>query len=639
MGIRDGLTGASIRSIAQTPDGYLWIGADGGVRRYDGTRVARIEMIPPDTLVGVVAQANGIPLMIPRRGELSCIQAGQLLPCPGGPSGLPIRSVRFSAVDRKARNGALWIGSTGGGLFRVQDGRATRSHQYGDDRFGLINAIHADAHGRLWVGGSRGLFVAPAASSDKSEAFVFHEDRDGAINTPIRSVFEGRKGNLWVVTDDRLFRIRGAETESYRQPDGLDNAFRSEGIEDRDGNVWIGTQSGLLRFREGHFTLFTRRDGLPDDDVSALFEDREGGLWVGTRSGALAQFTDRTVVLRVGPPSLREQSVESVCEDETGSLWFGTWRGLTRWKDGREQTFTRADGLTDDHVFAVLPGQGDEVWVGTDGGLQRWRHGRFETPVTLNRPVRSLSRDRSNALWIGTNSDLWRLRDNKLELIAARDGVDPGQIRGVQEDDLGIVWVTSYNGLHRVDRGRLVPAQSQLGEAGLAERALYRDPDGTLWFGAGSTLVRRRGGRWHLFGAADGLPGDPVFQIDRRTPTDSSGCRPAGRWSGSTSGSSIAWPKESGPAWRSCRSTPRRIGARSPPVARARPGPGGGGTGGSGSRPFAGWRPSIPAGCRSTSWPRRSSSRRRWSTANRWFRIARTTSRPGPATSSSTSRG
>ncbi len=83
-------------------------------------------------------------------------------------------------------------------------------------------------------------------------------------------------------------------------------------LEDRDGNVWMGTRRGLVRFQAGRgFTTFTRADGLPDDDITALFEDREGSLWVGTRGGGLAQFTDRTLEHRAGPPSLRDRWVYS----------------------------------------------------------------------------------------------------------------------------------------------------------------------------------------------------------------------------------------------------------------------------------------------------------------------------------------
>ena len=353
--------------------------------------------------------------------------------------------------------------------------------------------------------------MAPV-SATRVQDFRLHADPDGPVTTPVRGIFPGRAGAVWVLGDDRLLRIQGARTESFPQPEGLSLGARSDGTEDRDGNVWFGTRSGLIRFRQGSFDLFTRRDGLPDDDVSAVLEDREGSLWVGTRSGALAQFTGRTVELRHGPPSLREVPIESLCQDRQGAFWFGTFLGLLRWKDGREQSFDRALGLPGDHVTAVLPGEGDEIWIGTRSGLARWRGGRIETPIPFREPVMSLARAPAGAVFIGTETGLWRLRDGRLEPVPAAQPGGPGQIRGMQEDDQGTVWVTSQSGLHKIEGGRLVRAQAELGEMGLAERGLYRDDDGTLWFGAGSTLVRRRNGRWSFFSSADGLSGDAIYQ-------------------------------------------------------------------------------------------------------------------------------
>ncbi len=504
LGIRDGLTGSSIRSLAQTADGYLWIAAEGGLRRYDGAAVARLDS--PDALVGVVPGPGGLPLAVSRIGEPACVQAGAFVPCGSRPpGGEPVR-----AMDRLPRDGDLWLAGDGGSLLRLR-GRQLQQVVPPSDHFGTIYAIFADARGRLWVGSNRGLFVGPADAT-RGQQFQLHADFEGPLPGPVRAIFEGRGGVVWVLSDERLHRVTAGGTETFLQPEGLALGWRSQGIEDRDGNVWFGTRSGLIRFRNGSFDLFTRRDGLPDDDVSAVLEDREGSLWVGTRSGALAQFTDRTVVLRAGPPGLRDLPIESLCEDHQGALWFGTWTGLSRWMDGREQRYDRAAGLPSDQVNSVLPGDGDEVWVGTRGGLARWRGGKIETPVPLREPVMSLGRGRSGILYIGTETSLWTWRQGHLQRVPTAPGVSPGQIRGIQEDDQGIVWATTHAGLHRIEGGQLVQAPALPGDAGRADRALYRDDDGTLWFGAGGTLVRRRAGRWQLFSTADGMPGDPIYQ-------------------------------------------------------------------------------------------------------------------------------
>src|SRR6185369_13523495 len=125
----------------------------------------------------------------------------------------------------------------------------------------------------------------------------------------------------------------------------------------------LGTDAGLLRYRDGQFVTFDQRDGLPDDKVTALYEDREGSLWVGTRAGGLAQFTDRALDRQSGPPSLADRWVSTVVEEGDGTLWAGSGKGLTRFRNGEERTYTRTDGLPSNEVVSIFPTGAGELWV------------------------------------------------------------------------------------------------------------------------------------------------------------------------------------------------------------------------------------------------------------------------------------
>jgi signal transduction histidine kinase len=237
---------------------------------------------------------------------------------------------------------------------------------------------------------------------------------------------------------------------------------------------------------------------------------------VGTRGGNVAQFTERTVATKYGPPSLLGESIESVSEDAVGAMWFGTRLGLTRWKDGVERTFSKADGVPGERVFATYPGRNGEVWVGTSAGLIRWRQDRPEQPFSqpFTDPVFSLYVDRAGTLWIGTGTGLVRARNGKVEPIAAEGQFLPDQVRGIQEDDAGVLWITSFGGMGRVEGNRLRQVSDpRVPDVMRADRGISRDPRGTLWFGAGTSLVRLRGGKFRAFSAAEGLPRDWLFQV------------------------------------------------------------------------------------------------------------------------------
>jgi signal transduction histidine kinase/ligand-binding sensor domain-containing protein len=505
---RHGLAGTLVRDIVQTPDGYLWLAGYGSVGRYDGARVVRVEIEPPVDVMGIVPGVDDVLMIPPRRGAPICARGTTLVPCPASAPSIP-NGKRLLAIHRDA-SGDFWMGSDDG-LYHLRGSRLI-AHYASPRAPADVSAVMRDRRGRVWVGSTSGLFVHQGAPGP-GESFAAH----GTSASPVRAMSEGREADLWVLTDAGLLRVLADRTETFPVPANFGTSWKSQVMEDRDGNVWIGTEAGLTRFRDGRFLTFTRKDGLPDDDVTALHEDREGSLWVGTRSGALAQFTDRTLDTRGGPPSVREISIESVCEDDEGAMWLGTFRGLTRWKDGQERTYTKADGLPHDQVLAIRPGTAPgELWVGTGGGLLRRRNGRFETPLAFPAAIFSLYLDPRGTLWIGTDTGLARLgKGDRVERVPAEPGFDPRQVRGMQEDDAGTLWVTSVGGLGRVQDGKLIRAQAQRPEstATKADRGISRDSDGTLWFGAGASLMRLRNGAFRAFTAAHGLTGDWLFQV------------------------------------------------------------------------------------------------------------------------------
>ncbi len=497
FGRRDGLTGTMVRTIAQTSDGYLWIGGDGGIRRYDGARLVRLEMDPLRDVVGLLARGDGSVLVALPHGTPLCARRDTLGPCsPPGPQLTPQARVSFLDHDE---SGGVWIG-TDGGLFRFTNAGLDAFDEWALLPRGAVSAVHRDGRGWTWVGTPEGLFVS------RGGPFVPFPLPRGVIASPIRAILPSAQDRQWVVTDTTLARLSHDEVVVHDQPPCL--GWRQAALEDRDGNVWIGTQGGLVRFRDGRFATYTQRDGLPDDDVTALFEDREGSLWVGTRSGALAQFTDRTVTTRAGPPSLRNVSIESLTEDASGTLWLGTWLGLTRFKDGRERTFTRADGLSDEHVYAVQPGRDGELWVATGKGIDRLLHGRFQPYCGYPTPLVSLYRDRGGSLWAATRDGLGLVANGRIEILPGLTA----KVRCIAEDDRGTLWVTSDKGLARVGGGRVLLARHE-GATVPADRGIYREPDGTLWFGADSELLRLRAGTIRKFVLSPGPARDTIHQL------------------------------------------------------------------------------------------------------------------------------
>ena len=518
---REGLPGAWIRGITQSTDGYLWIGTLGGVARYGGGNL--VALTPPPLferagdVMGLAAGREGTIWIKPARGPPVCARGDGLLSC-FAEQGAPPPETRTSVVEVDAA-GVAWF-ATGAGIFRAAGpgGRPALVKTPAAWGGGAVTALHHDGRGRLWVGTGSGLFVGP--DSGGVEQRLAAPPGVALEGLAIAALAGSRGGGLWVAAEGVLALIDARHTKSYAVRDGATVWRMTTVHEDRDGNVWIGAREGLIRLQpERGFVRFTRADGLPDDDVSALFEDREGSLWVGTRAGGLAQFTDRTLDRQSGPPSLRDLYVSSVAEDADGVVWAGSARGLTRWKDGEERTYTTAQGLPDENVTAVHPGRPGEIWVGTSQGLGRWRDGRAEVVAGIDGSIRSINTDGDAGWWVGSTAGLWRIpaAGGPAERFPWHPEVTEAEreeIRAVARDDQGTVWVSGNGRLLRLVDGQLRREPSPPVVAAMEKvRSMTRDGDGTLWMGTGDGLVRRRRGQWRVFGAAEGLRRGDLYQV------------------------------------------------------------------------------------------------------------------------------
>ena len=512
--VSDGLPSAWVRALAQTPDGYLWIGTQAGLVRHGGGDLQPMPAERAFEQAGDVVQLSvghdGRLWLTPDRGAPVCLRDGVYQACfPAGQS-LPLDTkVLTIQPDTGAGGHGAWVG-TSAGIYRFDGARLTLVHrppQWGSTPLSAL----APQGDRLWIGTTAGLWLA--RGPDVSPL----TDPTGFGPGSVAALYQTPAGHRWVAGDGRLVRLDQATSLVLGPGDGLSRSRPTAVLEDRHGNVWLGTRSGLVRYQaRGGLTTFTRADGLPEDDISALLEDREGSLWVGTRGGGLSQFSDRTLSTGMGPPSLRDRWVYSVAEAPDGALWAGSMLGLARWKDGQERIYDRTDGLPEGGVITVWPAASGEVWAGTEHGLARWRDGKIDRPLPVTEPVTALYVDAQATLWIGGADLLARYdgqRLTRLSLSAADSDLPMGEIRGMQHDGQGVLWVSGNGRLYRVDGDQVhrdrTPGAPLFGRV----RALHHDREGTLWLGTYDGLARRRDGVWRAEDAPAGLTLTDLFQV------------------------------------------------------------------------------------------------------------------------------
>jgi ligand-binding sensor domain-containing protein/two-component sensor histidine kinase len=513
-GVREGLPVASAIGIARTPDGYLWVGTENGLLRFDGVRFTLIDRRQFADL-----RADIYDLLVDRAGTLWIGTARGLVQWRDG------TTRRYTTADglvddrilhlHQDRSGALWI-STRAGLSRFQDHRFTSYTSRDGLPHDVVQYVTQAADGSMWIATNGGL--ARLANG----AFRHYTTKQGLASDLVLTVREDRDGVLWVGTFAGLHRMAGGRITVFTTKDGLAHDLVNDLVEDDDGNLWIATYGGgLTRHRDGRFDRFTTATGLTSDFVNGLFLDRDGSLWLSMHNGGVGRLRDGLLTPYTTREGLAGNSVRVVLEDRAGALWIGMHGGgLARLQHGRFTTFTTKDGLPSDVVFSLAEDRRGRLWVGAfNGGLARLEHGRFTTvareALPRNQVVRAMLEDRTGAMWLGTHGGgLKRLVDDRVTTFTTRDGLGSDFLSALAEDAAGTLWIATSVGLTRYAQGRFTTFTTKDGLAGDEINALHTDTDGSLWVASEyGGLTRVKQGRIARIESAGGPFADTIHQI------------------------------------------------------------------------------------------------------------------------------
>ncbi|HEX6085115.1 MAG TPA: two-component regulator propeller domain-containing protein [Thermoanaerobaculia bacterium] len=480
-----GLPQNTIDTIVQTRDGYLWLGTEEGVARFDGVRfvVSDRQTAPalrsafisslfeaPDRTVWIGTYGGGLSRMrhgrieafhpellgADRIREMHAAPGGALFIATAGGGLLRIDGERVSRFTTRHGlptdrlwaieddgTGGLWIATHGGGVVRWRDGRVQQRIALAN---GLARAILRDADGTLWIATDGG-----GVAMWRNGAIVRTlTTRDGLPSNFIRSLLRDRDGSLWIGTDGGLARWRGGHAETLGVADGLPSPVIRTVFEDREGSLWVGTTAGLARLSDTRFLSFTRKEGLSADGIRALVEDREGRIWAGTEGGGLCEVAAARCI-----DGLPHDTVYALAPASDGSLWIGTdGGGVARLRD-RKIVETIDRGLPNNRVRALVA-SGDGLWVSTTAGLAHVRDGVVRRiPELEDRQLRPLLALPDGDLLVGTDgAGLWRVRGQHAAQIArAGRGLESDRVFSLALESGGRgVWIgTSGGGLARLD--------------------------------------------------------------------------------------------------------------------------------------------------------------------------------------------
>jgi ligand-binding sensor domain-containing protein/signal transduction histidine kinase len=484
--MENGLPQNTVQALVQTRDGFIWLGTEVGLVRFDGNGFQLFDRNStpalPDNDVRCLLESRDGALWIGTSDGLARWKDGAVKAFTTK-EGLPGNEIR--ALVESANN-YLWAW-TDQGLARLNDeGQFVDATAKTGLSASAITGVISDGEGVLWVGTQDrasiyrdghwtlpkpqdGMFPwIPAgpiefiqsfrgrvASADKSKVAMLDGDRirgDSALDrftagkelpgSRVQALFFDHEGSLWIGTNDGLARwVTGEKVQLLPVTDPLASASVLAIMEDREGNLWVGTETGGLHIlRDQRFRTMSAREGLSSDNTTTVVEDNAGTLWVGTAGSGLNALRRKTG----GQPSIRSYSARdgllsdvilSLAAAPNGDLWVGTPDGLNRIRGARIDSFTSADGLPDDFIRSLLADADGSLWIGTRRGLTHWTGLKTGTPSSAvmetftqanglgSDLVGAMARDSNGGLWVATLAGLSRLSGGKITNFTTANGL------------------------------------------------------------------------------------------------------------------------------------------------------------------------------------------------------------------------
>ncbi|MBA4146479.1 MAG: hypothetical protein H0X66_00060 [Verrucomicrobia bacterium] len=508
---RDGLPPTVISHIQRTSNGYLWIGTQTGLLRFDGSRFKHFEaeenaFLRTNYVRSLLAEPSGALLVGTPLGLFrfpdgrvaaeNCEEVGdhfQTYALANGPGGTLWAVTRSNEVIRT-------IPEQKETRFLISDTQSIRSLHVAED--GQVNVM---TRGRVFA-------------LDHGRFAKWPGDRLGKIKFDI--VVPSRDGGWWATSGREVLRVEeNGNATLMEMTDDSPQLQVMAMMEDRLGRLWAGTRNGSVHCLEpgGIWHQVTPRRSRALGSIQCLYEDHDGLIWAGTTAGILHQIKPRLFTTWSLPTTAQESVIQTICVAQDGAVWVGTdGAGAYRFKDGLFSRFGQAEGLANSTVMAILEDSRTNLWFGTLGGLFRYDSGRIKSELdsTLSgQSVPALYEGKTGDLWFGAIGTVIRKRGDEETTYRLGTAVTAYEVRAITEGQNREMWIgTRGAGLfefkdEQMERIAAFPRP--------VANTIHCDDEGVLWIGT------RAHGLWRVqdgktlnnWTTADGLPGNMVFAI------------------------------------------------------------------------------------------------------------------------------
>ena len=562
--IDDGLSQSLAEYIYQDSLGYIWIGTNDGLNRYNGNEFKIYKNIKnndnsiSNNMISSLVEDSDKNLWIGTDGGLNKMNllTGDITRYLVSDEDKTYSNtvVDELLIDSKGR---LWVCTINGlNLYDSENDKFIKvASEYLENK-GLQD-IDEDNQGNIWVSTREGLYRYNPDDGTVKEFLSDENDKNTINENNIFSIYYSEK-KLWIGTKTGGLNIMDLEDYSIKvythdpnNPNSIPSNFIRDILRDRDGTIWLATDQGLARFNEKNETFYTYKnntdkDSICDDNIINLYQDRSGVMWVGTFNG-ISKFSinkDFKVYRNypTDPNSLSNSSVCGIYEDDEGMVWVGTFNsGINKINKENDIVTRYYNDVNNDNSLSSnrikdITGIGNEIWIATDNGLNKYDKSTDKFTVykksddknsIVNDEIRVLYIDKDGVLWIGTRGGICTF-DRKSKFTSYNDileqnGIYEKTVSSIYQDNEGIMWfglgndggLVKYNKETREVKNYLANDEEVNSLSFNNIRSIAEDSEGNIWIGTqdGLNKFNKETEEFTVYTYSEGLSNDFIYGV------------------------------------------------------------------------------------------------------------------------------
>ena len=504
--IQQGLPQISVQAIVQDHQGYIWVGTQAGVARFDGVRFTTFVPDNEPALPGIWIRSLAVDsagrVWIGTYKGLAVYENGGFRQIPVADKQVPPLDINTIIED----DGRIVIASPYG-VFDHIDGKLVHREGSPAPATSLLKSTEG-----FWIGTLGGVQRQHGKTSQMLKL------PENMSHGQVARLVEAQ-GKIWAGTSVGLFVREGEQWRAATDNPVLQNSPITMLFQDSERSLWVASNAGLGRLRDGVLTeVIPEKNPAAFTGVLTAFEDRERNLWLGSQWQGLARLWNGSTRRLSVAEGLQDRLVWSVARAPDGRTWVGTTDGLAVFAGGKFEQVLRGDQLPHPHAYNLLA-EADRVWIGTRRGLVVWRDGKLETPPVLapmaTAQINGVVRDAKGTLWMPTSEGLFKLEGGQLTKYGKAEGLNDVRLRQIRQLKDGRILVGSQDGLYELRDGKMIRLGTNSGlPPTLDVTAIAELRDGSLVLGTLNEDIYMYNGRsWHKFGRNQGFPANTAFFI------------------------------------------------------------------------------------------------------------------------------